>query len=550
MLKRILHKIANRQTHLIGALCLFAICLSAQQASKAPPAAGKPQSAEKPAEPTVQKVILEYAKTLSFDKEINAEAQVLRGNVRFRQEGMLMFCDSAYFYDAQNSLEAFGNVRMEQGDTLFVYSDYLHYNGTERLAKLRYNVKMENRDVILLTDSLNYDRLANVGYYFDSGVLSDPMNELTSIWGQYAPDTKKARFNRDVKLVNERYTLYSDTLHYDTNTRVADILGPSTIVSDTSVIYTSRGWYDTNQDIAWLYDRSRIVSGNQTLTGDSIYYDRNAGFGEGFSNVEVADTARKMNLYGHYGYYNEITEYAFSTDSAWLMEYSRPDTLFMRADTLMTVQDSIWRIMYAVNEVRMYTQQAQGVGGLFTFTSRDSVLKMEQEPILWNGHYQIYGDTILTYMNDSTIDWAHVQNFGFAAALVDSAYSDFYNQLVGKDMKAFFEEGAMRKLDVSGNVRLIVYPQESDSTIVGQNGAESSYLRIFFKEEQQIEKGIMWPQPKGQLTPVPLLQSDQLYLPDFRWYDYLRPKSREDIFRQAMRKSEDAPAKHVRRQKK
>ncbi|MGL4411434.1 MAG: OstA-like protein [Bacteroidales bacterium] len=550
MFKKLRNKIANSQTLLVGVFSLFAICISANEATRLTAAPQERAQANSDEEPKVQKVILEYSRTLSFDKLINADAQVLRGDVRFRQEGMLMFCDSAYFYESNNSLEAFGNVRMEQGDTLFVYSDYLRYDGTKRLAELRYNVKMENRDVVLLTDSLNYDRMVNVGYYFEGGVLTDPENELTSIWGQYQPDTKDARFNRDVKLVNERYVLYSDTLHYNTNTRIADIQGPSTIVSDTSTIYTSKGWYDTNLDLARLYERSVVVSGTQMLTGDTLFYDRNIGYGEGFSNVEVADTTRKMTLYGQYGYYNEKSEEAFVTDSAWMMEFSRVDTTYMSADTLKTVPDSIWRVMHAIHDVRMFSNQAQAVGGLFTFTSRDSVLKMQKDPILWNGNYQVYGDTILSYMNDSTIDWAHVQNFAFVASLVDSAYVDFYNQLVGKDMKAYFVDGEMRKLDVSGNVRTIFYPQESDSTIVGQNSAESSYLRLELKEGQQIDKLVMWPQPKGALTPVVMLTSDKLYLPDYRWYDYLRPKDKEDIFRKASRKSEDAPAKHVRRQKK
>ena len=523
----------------LGALCLFVFCLYAQngQRQKITP---KPNNAP---QPKVQKVILEHANTLSFDKAYLPDAQILRGDVRFRQEGMQMFCDSAYFFETNNSLEAFGNVRMEQGDTLFVYSDFLRYNGTSKLAELRYNVKMENREVTLLTDSLNYDRLVNIGYYFEGGVLSDLENELTSYYGQYSPDTKKARFNDNVKLVNERYTLYSDTLHYDTNTKIADILGPSTIVSDSNTIYSSRGWYNTAEDVASLLDRSSVVSGARILTADSLFYNRNTGFGEGFVDVELQDTTRKMNLYGQYGYYNEITEYGFVTDSSWMMEFSRPDTLFMAADTLMTMPDSTFRIMKAIQKVRMYSKQAQGVAGKALFTSRDTVLKMMNDPILWNESYQIFGDTIISYMNDSTIDWSHVKNFAFVAAYVDSM---FYNQLSGKDMKGYFKDGELNKIDVSGNVQTIFYPMEKDSVLTGQNNAEASYLTLYLKN-QQMEKLIMWPSPKGTLTPIPMLKNNQLYLPDFRWYDYLRPKDRYDIFHWINRKEEDAPVKHVRR---
>ena len=111
-----------------------------------------------------------------------------------------MFCDSAYFYEASNSLDAFGNVRMEQGDTLFVYSDVMFYDGVTQIARLRENVRMENQDMVLFTDSLNYDLVPNIGYFFEGGKLVDSENELTSSYGQYSPDTKRAVFNYDVQL--------------------------------------------------------------------------------------------------------------------------------------------------------------------------------------------------------------------------------------------------------------------------------------------------------------------------------------------------------------
>ena len=77
----------------------------------------------------------------------------------------------------------FDNVKMVQGDTLFLYGDYLFYDGNTQIAQVRYNVRMENKNTTLLTDSLNYDRIYNLGYYFDGGTLMDEENVLTSEWG-------------------------------------------------------------------------------------------------------------------------------------------------------------------------------------------------------------------------------------------------------------------------------------------------------------------------------------------------------------------------------
>ena len=102
------------------------------------------------------------------------------GNVTFSHDGVFLYCDSAYFYEKSNSFDAYGNVLIRQGDTLFVYADELYYSGNTKLARLRYNVLMDNLTATLRTDSLNYDRVKNVGYYFDGGVIQDSLNVLSS----------------------------------------------------------------------------------------------------------------------------------------------------------------------------------------------------------------------------------------------------------------------------------------------------------------------------------------------------------------------------------
>ena len=121
-----------------------------------------------------------------------------------------------------------------RGSTLFIYGDYLFYDGMTQIAQLRENVKkMINWNTTLLTDSLNYDRLYNLGYYFDGGTLMDEENVLTSDWGEYSPATKLSVFNHDASsLLIPRFVLTSDTLKYSTDTKIATILGPSDIVSE------------------------------------------------------------------------------------------------------------------------------------------------------------------------------------------------------------------------------------------------------------------------------------------------------------------------------
>ena len=241
---------------LTGLLCLLAVCVFAQTQDSISVKQGETPTADTV---TTKKtlVYLLHADTVSYDKEVmKADAQFLEGNVSFRHDSSYMYCDSAYFFEATNSLEAFSNVRMEQGDTLFVYGNYLFYDGDTQIAYLRENVRMENGQVTLFTDSLNYERIPDIGYYFDGGLIVDSLNQLSSFYGQYSPGTKLAIFNDSVRLENPNFTLYSDTLHYDTESKIATILGPSIIVSDSGTIHSSRGWYNTEANTSLLLDRS------------------------------------------------------------------------------------------------------------------------------------------------------------------------------------------------------------------------------------------------------------------------------------------------------
>lgn len=538
------HKIQNV---ILCLLAIFALNIiygdnvraQSKKQSKTTPKLEKKDSAKKASKlkPTIPsadryqkgRVFLEYADKLSMDEIISPEYQVLNGNVKFRKGDMYMFCDSAHFYDKKNSLYAFGNVRMEQGDTLFVYADQLYYDGNEDLAKLRNNVRMENRNVTLFTDSLDYDLIANIGYYFEGGKIVDEKNELISVYGQYAPDTKDTEFLFDVEMTNEKFKLITDTLYYNTTTKIADIVGYTTMVSDSSIIYSDKGWYDTNTDQATLYNRSLIITkDNQKLTGDTIFYNRAEGYGEVFGNMILSDSVKSTSILSDYGYYNEKSDSTFATKKALAMEYSQKDTLFLHGDTIKSflIDNDSTRLMTAYPNVRFYRIDIQGVCDSLAFTSRDSMLYMHRHPVLWNEKRQVSGNIIKVHFNDSTADKAYLPEYGMLAEHIDET---FYNQLYGKEMIAYFNGKEMTRLDVNGNVQAILLPMENDSTYNKIVNAEGSFLTIDLKE-QKMEKLRLWPDVTGKVIPIYLSKKSDHFLKSFAWYEEIRPKNRYDIF--------------------
>ena len=525
---------------LFGILCLFGIC-----AAQVRPTNGKQKK-----EPQKTKVYLLHSDILRFNKEQNPDAQILVGNVRFRHDSAYMDCDSAYFYEARNSFEAFGNIKMQQGDTLFIYGDWLYYDGNSQIAMLRENVKMQNRNTILTTDSLNYDRVFNLGYFFDGGTLTDEENILTSDWGEYSPATKNAVFNYDVKLVNPKFTLTSDTLRYNSQTKIANIVGPSDIVSDQNHIYSELGFYNTTSGEAILLQRSVLTNQQRQLVGDRLFYNRNKGYGEAFRNVVMTDTENKNLLTGEYGFYDELKGNALVTDSALAINYSQNnDSLYMHGDTLRLITynmntDSVYRKTFVYHKVRIYKSDLQGVCDSLVFNSQDSCMTMYHDPIVWNGKQQLFGEEIRAYMNDSTIDWAHIINQAMSIEQMDSVH---YNQVSGKEIKAYFTGGDLRQVDVIGNVRLGYFPVDGkDSTLIGYITAESSLMNVYLLQ-RKVQKIKMTTQTDGVMYPMLQIPEDKLYLPSFAWFDYIRPLNKDDVFRWRGKKAGQELKKSVQR---
>lgn len=513
------------------------------------------------------RIFLEHADVLR--KQDRDSFMVLSGTVHFSKGAMRMYCDSAHYYPTSESMDAFGNVRMQQGDTLFIYADELNYDGLREIAYLYADegkdVRMINRNVRLNTPEFTYDMVDERGYYTNGGVLTDPQNRLVSVEGEYLPATKEANFYIDVHLhrIDGRDTLdiYSDTMYYDTRTRIAEFYSPTEIISGRGTIHTTEGVYDTRNNQAQLFKHSTVhTDSTSTLTGDTILYDRDRGYGEAFGNVDITDSARQTTLRGAYGYYNRLVDSAFVTGRALAMEYSRGDTLYMHGryiksildiDTIRTtVTDTIappagspdtvqpqiikreivskdsTHVFTAWPRVRFYRSDMQGLCDSMIFVQRDSTLHLHHHPVVWSDDRQIFGNRIILYLNDSTIDRALLPDFAFTAQHIED---DYYNQLTGKVMEAWFNGGELSRLDVSNSVEAIFYPEENDSTINKMVNLQTANMRGWFEKRALICMKT-WPESNGRVTPLYLAKRSDLLLSKFQWYGTLRPRDSQDIF--------------------
>jgi lipopolysaccharide export system protein LptA len=475
-------------------------------------------------------ILIEYAGSLvGAEKRLGKNVKVLKENVKLRHLQTRMFCDSAIIYSDSNKVNAYGSIHVIQNDTIHLYGDILKYDGNEELAKVRDNVRMVNKNVVLTTHFLDYNRRDDVAYYFNGGKIVDDENQLTSQMGFYYPRTGEVNFKDSVVVVNPDYTMHSDTLIYFTKTEVVEIAGPTHIISDKNTIYSELGFYDTRNDYAELLKNNIIDGGEQTLKGDTILYDRKDGIGEVFSSMALEDTANNVIISGNYGFYNELTEEALATRKAVLKQVYGVDTLFLHADTLradVVSDDPDNKIVRAYWHVKFFRHDLQGRCDSMVYDSRDSTNTFYHDPIIWAQGNQMTAGTIKLFTSDMILYIAEMINNAFLIAPEDSIH---FNQIKGKLMTGYFNDNELYRIDVDGNGQTVYYPEDRDF-VIGVNRAESSNLSIFLKD-REVDTIILHSQPAGNMNPPFVLDKESTRLDGFQWLEEYRPKKYADIFK-------------------
>ena len=500
------------------------------------------------------RIILEHADLLTYDAALQPGVQRLKGGVVLRHGNATMTCDSAYLNEDDQIFEAFGEVHMVQGDTVHMYSRYLYYDGVSKLARLRHNVHLANKTTDLYTDSLDYDRIADIAYYFEGGTITDAQNTLTSDYGQFIPATNDAEFRYNVKLVNDKTTMTTEHLFYNTHTRISSYEGQTLIQSDSGQIVSQRGIYDVGRDVGILLDRSEVTSGAKTLIGDSIYYDGMSKFGEAFGRMELSDTVQKAILYGDYGYFDDKRNYAFATSRAHAEEYSQKDTLYVSADTLELISlpipdrlrldslraaaaqegkgkakpDTMQRYLRGYRNVRVFRRDAQAVADSLSYISMDSTLSLYGKPILWSEERQLSGDTTHFYFRSKKLDYVDVLGKALVVEHIDSV--DYYNQMSGDSLRAYVQDSTVREILVSGKVESIYYmKEEGTNDYNGLNRMTSSTMHVLL-DSGKVKKSIWRGPVEGKAYPLEMASGPEVNrLPLFQWAADRRPMRKEDI---------------------
>ena len=460
---------------------------------------------------------------------VNGErVRYLVEGVVFTQESTTVFTDSAVHYPGENKMEAFDNVRITDKTTT-ITSNRLMYEGDNRMARLRQNVIFRDGNKRMYTDSLDYLLDDEIAIYKYGGRLLDSVNTLSSRQGYFYKQDNYAIFYGNVKLIAPDYQLETDTLRYNTESKVAYTNGPTNIISeDSTTLYSDGGTFRTYIDQSEFIDGT-VETTDYTLDGDELFFDEINKYYQAKGNVKLLAKDKDVIILGEHGYYDKENGFSKIYGNPVMKRILKSDTFYLAADTLIAIEnevDSLKRIL-AFPDIRIFKSNLQGLADSAAYFIHDSLIYMFFDPILWANGSQISADTINLEISNQTIKRMNLDRNSFLIA--EDTLGNF-NQVKGRNMIAQFEGKSIKTIDVNGNGETIFYLlDEGDSLLLGMNKLVCSNMSIGF-EENDISTITVYKQPEGKIIPPHELTPADEKLKGFRWRILEKPEL-EHIFK-------------------
>ena len=364
-------------------------------------------------------------------------------NVKFSHKGALLYCDLAIQNSSSNVIEAYGHVRIVQGDTVTVQGDTMYYYGNTRNATVLNRVILKDRKMTLTTARLDYDMANGLAHYPTKGRIVDKENVLTSEEGYYSTRTKEFTFIRNVRLVNPQTTLIADSLLYNSATKVATFQGPTKIINKDGTLQARDGTYNTTTRVSNFRQRATAFTDKYTLTGDTLNFDNVTELGIAKGHVVMVAKEDKTTITGNQSRYNGKLGITRVTGNAIVRTVSAPkDTLYMRADTLFSYDTPSGskvktpRKLVGQRNVLVFKNDMQSRCDSLVYTAADSSFYFYKKPIVWSQNYQMEADTITARLKNNKINTLLLRSRSF---VVSQDTMKFFNQIKGRAVTAYFK---------------------------------------------------------------------------------------------------------------
>lgn len=263
--------------------------------------------------------------------------QTIAGGAIIKQETTIFTCDSAIINPNTHIVEAFGNVHINQADSVQTYADYLKYIGTEKTAYLKRNVKLTDKKGTLFTQDLDYNLNTGIGNYHNGGKVINRENIITSSEGTYYADTKDVYFRKNVNVTGPKNRIKADSLIYNMQSEVVAFTGNTNIKSKEVDIVTTQGTYDLKSGNAFFTSRTSVKdsSGRIYIANNMAMVDK-TGDAQLEGNAIVKDSANGFIVTGNQIFLNKKNNSFLATRKPVMIIKQKDDSTYIAADTLFS----------------------------------------------------------------------------------------------------------------------------------------------------------------------------------------------------------------------
>lgn len=473
---------------------------------------------------------IEHADAIRANPRLGAGVQLLKGNVRIRNQGAVLYCDSAYNYLNSNSFTAFGRIRMIKNTNdgkLTLTCLRLSYNGALDKMEARDSVVMYQKDSELRTNFFDFDFKRDIGRYYNGGITKGQGSTATSREGVFYQNEDKVMYLHDVVIVNEDFTVKTDTVIHNTTTEVSFFKGPTMIYQKDGTIFCNRGYSMRKEDATAFAGNPIINNKGQLLFADSIYYNRKKDVGYAFGNISMRDTAQDILITGNYMRYTQNPSRMFVSDKALMQQFSKTDTTYLHGDTLVSTYDetNTYRVIKVFNKVKIYNRGYQAMADSMYYSEKDSIIRLIRKPALWADNSQLTSDEMWLYSKNNKMEKIDMMGSPLIVMQEDSVN---FNQIKGKKIISYLKDNKLNYITVESGAETIYFPKDADK-IIGVNRASSNNMKITMKDNK-VDRIVYIGGYVGNMTPMALVKSEELRLREFQWLPNFRPQKWEDVF--------------------
>lgn len=502
---------------------------------------------------------IEFIKAERYNRQVVDSNKVflsLAGNAIVQQENTLFYADSILLNEKENMLEAFGNVHINDADSIHTYAQYVKYLGKEKRAFLKNKVRLTDGKGTLTTNDLTYDVGVKIGTYTNGGKIVNGKTTLTSTEGYYYGDVRDVYFKRKVVLLNPEYKIYTDTLLYNLNTEIANFVCPTKILNGKTTITTKDGYYDLKTKKGKFLSRSTIDDSTYTFTADKMAMEDSTGFGEFIGNAvyKTKDTLNGQDLIANNIKTNKKTNTFLATQKPILLIRQDADTTFVTADTLYSGRltdivsfrnfqlhgkeqpknmkfkfnkdSSNNRFFEAYYNVKIFNDSLQANADSMFYSSYDSVFRLMKKPVAWARDNQLTGDTIYLYTKKQK---PHKLEVWENAVSISKVAATFFNQVRGNTINGFFKDGQIDTLIAKGTpAENVYYAEDEYKKLIGVNSSTCDVIIVNFLNNKP-QRVVFVNNLNGTMFPVKQVNHDSIKVKGFLWLEDKRPKSKFDI---------------------